>query len=369
MLCLPIASLTLETCRTTPSRPWAFRTRHLTSPRAKVLTTTTREDVRLVLSLPVTTRRVGFSSQCSERAKLTSRRAGNWTEDVDGIPKNRWYPSLETLEDGSVMIIGGEVRLLSLLGRPSLTLCSPCTQLWGGFVNSVNQNQSVASYEFWPTRGDPVASPFLEDTQPANLCPSSPSSSPYLLSRQPDTFVHPQTPSPGFSRTARSSCRLIGRLRSSTTPVERRRGCPTLPSRRRRTLPAVLPQCSLRPVRPSIARARGRRESDPTRSGRREDSTAEADLGPPLNAHSRQQLLDHPPLLRWNDARARRVRSSFPHVVDAAHLSLSSCACPSAGTTSSGPSPRPIRPPLASTSTPRTSRRLGRTTTICPRTE
>lgn len=33
----------------------------------------------------------------------------NWTEDVDGIPLNRWYPSLETLEDGSVIIIGGEV--------------------------------------------------------------------------------------------------------------------------------------------------------------------------------------------------------------------------------------------------------------------
>ena len=41
----------------------------------------------------------------------------NWTEDEDGIPINRWYPSLETLEDGSVIVIGGE--------------------LYGGFVNSV----------------------------------------------------------------------------------------------------------------------------------------------------------------------------------------------------------------------------------------
>lgn len=39
----------------------------------------------------------------------------------------------------------------------------------------MNQNQSVASYEFWPTRGAPVPSPFLEETQPANLCVSSPS--------------------------------------------------------------------------------------------------------------------------------------------------------------------------------------------------
>ncbi|KAM0748117.1 DUF1929-domain-containing protein [Meredithblackwellia eburnea MCA 4105] len=75
----------------------------------------------------------------------------NWTEDVDGIPQNRWYPSLETLEDGSVIIIGGE--------------------LYGGFVNSVNQHQSVPTYEFWPTKGSPVTSPFLEDTQPANLYP------------------------------------------------------------------------------------------------------------------------------------------------------------------------------------------------------
>lgn len=42
----------------------------------------------------------------------------NWTEDEDGIPINRWYPSLETLEDGSVIVIGGE--------------------LYGGFVNSVS---------------------------------------------------------------------------------------------------------------------------------------------------------------------------------------------------------------------------------------
>lgn len=75
----------------------------------------------------------------------------NWTEDVDGIPVNRWYPYLETLEDGSVIIIGGE--------------------LYGGFVNSVNQHQSVPTYEFWPTRGAPINSTFLEDTQPANLYP------------------------------------------------------------------------------------------------------------------------------------------------------------------------------------------------------
>ncbi|KAK4703171.1 hypothetical protein P7C70_g3046, partial [Phenoliferia sp. Uapishka_3] len=74
-----------------------------------------------------------------------------WTEDIDGIPLNRWYPTLETIEDGSVMIIGGE--------------------LWGGFVNSVSQMQSVPTYEFWPTKGAPINSTFLLDTQPANLYP------------------------------------------------------------------------------------------------------------------------------------------------------------------------------------------------------
>lgn len=75
----------------------------------------------------------------------------NWTEDTDGIPVNRWYPSLETLEDGTVIILGGE--------------------LYGGFVNSVNQNQSVPTYEFWPSTGAPILSPFLQRTQPANLYP------------------------------------------------------------------------------------------------------------------------------------------------------------------------------------------------------
>lgn len=44
-------------------------------------------------------------------------------------------------------------------------------QLWGGFVNSIGGDQSVPTYEFWPTRGDPVNSTFLMQTQPANLYP------------------------------------------------------------------------------------------------------------------------------------------------------------------------------------------------------
>jgi hypothetical protein len=36
----------------------------------------------------------------------------------------------------------------------------------------LDSGQSNPTYEFWPTRGPPVASAFLADTQPANLCVS-----------------------------------------------------------------------------------------------------------------------------------------------------------------------------------------------------
>ena len=41
--------------------------------------------------------------------------------------------------------------------------------LWGGFVN--DPIQSNPTYEFFPTRGDPVTSQILENTLPANLYP------------------------------------------------------------------------------------------------------------------------------------------------------------------------------------------------------
>ncbi|CAL1706725.1 unnamed protein product [Somion occarium] len=64
----------------------------------------------------------------------------------------RWYPTLETLEDGSVIVIGG---------------CE-----WGGFVNSAQQNNPT--YEFFPLpkdNPDPIQSPMLSNTLPANLFP------------------------------------------------------------------------------------------------------------------------------------------------------------------------------------------------------
>jgi len=61
----------------------------------------------------------------------------------------RWYPTLETLEDGSMIIIGG------------------CT--FGGYVN--DPTQTNPTYEFFPSRGGPIESPLLDRTLPTNLYP------------------------------------------------------------------------------------------------------------------------------------------------------------------------------------------------------
>jgi len=71
----------------------------------------------------------------------------NWREA--SMSTRRWYPTLETLEDGSLIIIGGNQ--------------------WGGFVNSAGQNNPT--YEFFPSKGDPVGLNILTTTLPANLFP------------------------------------------------------------------------------------------------------------------------------------------------------------------------------------------------------
>ncbi|TDL21722.1 glyoxal oxidase [Rickenella mellea] len=74
----------------------------------------------------------------------------NWKDDNDNdMTTRRWYPTLETLEDGSMFIIGGDQN--------------------GGFVSSANT--ANPTYEFFPSRGDPVESSILENTLPANLFP------------------------------------------------------------------------------------------------------------------------------------------------------------------------------------------------------
>ncbi|TFK16812.1 copper radical oxidase [Coprinopsis marcescibilis] len=61
----------------------------------------------------------------------------------------RWYPTLETLEDGSIIIVGG------------------CRN--GGYVNDPGQDNPT--YEFFPPSGDPINSPVLHRTLPVNLYP------------------------------------------------------------------------------------------------------------------------------------------------------------------------------------------------------
>lgn len=72
----------------------------------------------------------------------------DWFLSPDQISQ-RWYPTLETLEDGSIIIISG------------------CTQ--GGYVNDASQTNPT--YEFFPSRGGPIVSPILQRTLPANLYP------------------------------------------------------------------------------------------------------------------------------------------------------------------------------------------------------
>ncbi|KAG7446598.1 glyoxal oxidase [Guyanagaster necrorhizus] len=61
----------------------------------------------------------------------------------------RWYPTVETLEDGSLIILGG------------------CEN--GGYVNDAGQDNPT--YEFFPSQGDPIPSHILQNTLPTNLYP------------------------------------------------------------------------------------------------------------------------------------------------------------------------------------------------------
>ncbi|TNY21582.1 glyoxal oxidase N-terminus-domain-containing protein, partial [Rhodotorula diobovata] len=74
-----------------------------------------------------------------------------WTDDVGAMPISRWYPTVETLEDGTALIIGGE--------------------LYGSFVNTPQGGQNVPSAEYWPSRGEPFTVRLLEETMPVNLYP------------------------------------------------------------------------------------------------------------------------------------------------------------------------------------------------------
>jgi len=68
-------------------------------------------------------------------------------QEIQEMTTRRWYPTLETLEDGSIIIIGG---------------CD-----FGGYVNDANQNNPT--YEYYPSRGGPIGLNILTSTLPANL--------------------------------------------------------------------------------------------------------------------------------------------------------------------------------------------------------
>ncbi|ORY24774.1 glyoxal oxidase precursor [Naematelia encephala] len=75
----------------------------------------------------------------------------NWVDNPDMyMTSRRWYPTLETLEDGSAIIIGG---------------CE-----WGGYVNYAD-NQNNPTVEYWPSKGEPFTLQFLLKTMPVNLFP------------------------------------------------------------------------------------------------------------------------------------------------------------------------------------------------------
>ena len=66
-----------------------------------------------------------------------------------------------------------EVPLSSVVSFLSTTGSQPGYQIggcqWGAYVN--NASQDNPTYEFYPSRGDPIISPILQNTLPVNLYP------------------------------------------------------------------------------------------------------------------------------------------------------------------------------------------------------
>ncbi|GAA6063549.1 hypothetical protein JCM10212_002661 [Sporobolomyces blumeae] len=92
----------------------------------------------------------GDGGKATRRLDVCSDDSCDWTDDGSNyMTTRRWYPTLETLEDGSMIVIGG---------------CD-----WGGYVNDAGQNNPT--YEFYPSRGGPVGLNILTTTLPANLFP------------------------------------------------------------------------------------------------------------------------------------------------------------------------------------------------------
>lgn len=80
-----------------------------------------------------------------ETSYNASAGTGGWLK----MTGRRWYPMVEVLEDGSLIVIGGD--------------------MWGGYVNMASQDNPT--YEYFPPKGDGLAInlQFLTDCLPTNL--------------------------------------------------------------------------------------------------------------------------------------------------------------------------------------------------------
>ncbi|GAA6043740.1 hypothetical protein JCM8097_000504 [Rhodosporidiobolus ruineniae] len=92
----------------------------------------------------------GDGGKATRRLDVCDDESCDWVDDGSNyMTTKRWYPTLETLEDGTMIVIGG---------------CD-----WGGYVNDAGQNNPT--YEFYPSKGGPVGLNLLTNTLPANLFP------------------------------------------------------------------------------------------------------------------------------------------------------------------------------------------------------
>ncbi|SCV72721.1 BQ2448_4258 [Microbotryum intermedium] len=92
----------------------------------------------------------GDGGKATRRLDVCTDQKCDWIDDGSNyMTTRRWYPTLETLEDGSMIVIGG---------------CD-----WGGYVNDKSQNNPT--YEYYPSQGGPIGLNILTTTLPANLFP------------------------------------------------------------------------------------------------------------------------------------------------------------------------------------------------------
>jgi hypothetical protein len=99
-----------------------------------------------------------------------------WFDDasVMSMQAERWYSTAESLGDGSVVLIGGMTG-----GMPAPHIAKAMlTTFPGGYINRNYPNTDCNegggaenSFEFWPSRGPKVFSPFLCKTSGLNTYP------------------------------------------------------------------------------------------------------------------------------------------------------------------------------------------------------